>query len=600
VVEERAAARIRGLRGLLAGCRRVESGTWLALGWAAAACVVVVSVLVATGVHARVPVAQFVVLAALAFVASRIQFLEFPVTRGEYSPAGVVIVVAALLGGPVVGAVAGAAGAHRYGRAWQANLLWLSVPVTAGSVAGLIGLSDHAVGLRGGVAMTAYNAIVFAAVVGVQWARHFAPSERMMVARAKIVAAEILVAFPLIVLVVDQHASNPLLAMLGLGSLLAVLAFVKRGRLHYQALITVERQQARRDSTTGLPNRRAFEEAAAQEHARVLRGGTPAGMLLVDLDRFHWINQRHDYAGGDQVLREVGERLTAELRAGDLVARWGGEEFVILAPDLNPAALGVLAEKVRRIVRDRPVPVGDQEVAVTCSVGGAMLDRDSSTEAVFLRANRSLKRAKETRDAVVVDQAHTERRSDGLETETDSLTGMLNRQAFTRLVLPREIERSLATHSPLALLFVDLDDMKAINDVFGHQVGDQVIVGVADTLATVVGRDDLVFRIGGDEFAALLPLQEDDAHVLADAILLAISRRAFASEQQLPPQIVRVRATIGLSTLDQIEHAHGDPAMIGQLLLTSADGHVMQQKARQSDPLAPVANGGSRPSLRPS
>ena len=214
-----------------------------------------------------------------------------------------------------------------------------------------------------------------------------------------------------------------------------------------------------------------------------MRGGDPAALLLLDFDRFHWINNTYDYAGGDLVLRAISQRLVAELRTSDLVGRWGGEELVVLAPALDPAALGVLAEKLRRVVRDLPVRIGEEEWTVTCSVGGAMLDPAASFEVALQRANRALSRAKLERDTAIVDSTHESRPRAGLETQTDSLTGLLNHQAFARLVLPREIERAINTNTPLTLLLIDLDDFKLINHLYGHQIGDQVLTGVADTIS---------------------------------------------------------------------------------------------------------------------
>ena len=394
-------------------------------------------------------------------------------------------------------------------------------------------------------------------------------------------AIELVVALPLIVLLVDRFGSSPILTLLALCSLLAVFALARLGRGRFLGQLAAERRLARRDALTGLLNRRGFEEAASAEHARVVRGGDPAALLLLDFDRFHWINSAYDYAGGDLVLRAISQRLLAELRTSDLVGRWGGEELVVLAPAVDPTALGVLAEKLRRVVRDLPVRIGEQELTVTCSVGGAMLDPAAAFDVALQRANRALKRAKLERDTAIVDSTHESRRRAGLETQTDPLTGLLNHQAFARLVLPREIERAISTRTPLALLLIDLDNFKPINDLYGHQVGDQVLTGVADTISAIVGRDDLVFRTGGDEFAALIPVDEKQAEATAATILGAIARRTFASEEQMPTAVARVEATIQIAMLDEGAHTGGNPdaMLIAQDLLTAANNAVNEAKA---------------------
>ena len=92
------------------------------------------------------------------------------------------------------------------------------------------------------------------------------------------------------------------------------------------------------DCLTGLPNRRALHCAAAREMARARRSGRPMCVVLADIDHFKTINDSFGHAQGDAVLRVIAATLSAQIRTTDTVARWGGEEFVLLLPETDLAA----------------------------------------------------------------------------------------------------------------------------------------------------------------------------------------------------------------------------------------------------------------------
>ena len=530
--------------------------------------------------HASWSVASF---ALLAFVASRIKFTDAGSERARYTPGCVVVVMAGLVGGPSVGVVAGLAAAHRF-RDAKANLFWSSEASVIGCVAGLIGLSSMPLAARAVVAFAAVQAITVAALTAVSRARRLDTSGRFILIQTKLLGLELVAASPLLVVLLQSYQRSSALVLLTMACLLGVLWVAGRGRDRYLQEIDAERARARTDALTGLLNRRGSEDVLRQEHARIKRSASTAGLLLLDFDRFHWINRTYDMAGGDLALRELSRRLNAELRESDTVGRWGGEELLVIAPNLEPAAIGVLAEKVRRLIRDTPVVIGSAEVTVTCSVGATMIDSASPPEVSLQRANRALKQAKEERDTVCVDSTPLIRVGTVQETQVDSLTGLLNRQALAQLVLPRKIERALQNDQPMALLMIDLDDLKELNDLFGHATGDLIIAGVADTIATIVSRDELVFRVGGDEFAVVLPLPFHETHATGVAILNAIARRSFANEQVMPSSIARVTASIGIAELDNSSRT-AEPQLLAQALLSNAENALQEAKRARADPV---------------
>ena len=153
-------------------------------------------------------------------------------------------------------------------------------------------------------------------------------------------------------------------------------------------------QLAFRDPLTGLANRRHVElkvEQALQEHERLQR---LYGLLLLDVDRFKSVNDTHGHEVGDAVLKTVAHTLVHALRSVDVVGRWGGEGFLVLAPDVDALALGDLAERCRVLVAKSSVSAGDSRVAVTASIGATMLDQHDSKLSAVRRADELMYESK--------------------------------------------------------------------------------------------------------------------------------------------------------------------------------------------------------------
>ena len=169
-------------------------------------------------------------------------------------------------------------------------------------------------------------------------------------------------------------------------------------QLAFIRLARAERDSVR-DALTGLPNRRAFERAFAREIERARRARRGLGLALVDIDHFKAVNDELGHDLGDAVLREVARRLADALRETDLVARWGGEEFVLLLPEVDAGAdegLGLAVERVRERVAAFPVELGGERPprAVTVSIGLANLARGDQADDLLRRADQALYRAK--------------------------------------------------------------------------------------------------------------------------------------------------------------------------------------------------------------
>ncbi len=134
------------------------------------------------------------------------------------------------------------------------------------------------------------------------------------------------------------------------------------------------------DALTGWSNRRYLEARLHEEIARCRRERAPLACLMIDVDHFKAVNDRYGHLVGDDVLRGVARRIGNEVRGSDVAARYGGEEFVILLPATEAQAGGVLAERIRAVVADRPFELGGgrEPLRVTVSIGVAHLDPEAA------------------------------------------------------------------------------------------------------------------------------------------------------------------------------------------------------------------------------
>lgn len=150
------------------------------------------------------------------------------------------------------------------------------------------------------------------------------------------------------------------------------------------------------DPLTGLYNRRAFMERAEEVFARVHRHGHQAAIVILDIDHFKHINDGFGHDVGDKVLIRLAEILNASLRrTGDLAARLGGEEFVLLLPDVRPEGAVMLSERLRAIFEETKIATHAGEQQFTASFGVAAMDRrDDSVEHTLKRADQALYLAK--------------------------------------------------------------------------------------------------------------------------------------------------------------------------------------------------------------
>jgi diguanylate cyclase (GGDEF)-like protein len=152
---------------------------------------------------------------------------------------------------------------------------------------------------------------------------------------------------------------------------------------------------ARTDFLTGLANRRAFYEQGERELSRLEHGARAAALVMLDIDHFKSINDRHGHAGGDAVIRSVADVIRANLRAADIAGRLGGEEFALLLPDTAIDAARAAAERIRVATQMLVVEHEDHDIRFTISVGVATLSADATLDQWIARADGALYAAKQ-------------------------------------------------------------------------------------------------------------------------------------------------------------------------------------------------------------
>jgi len=155
------------------------------------------------------------------------------------------------------------------------------------------------------------------------------------------------------------------------------------------------REQAIRDSLTGCFNRRYLEETMEREFARAVREGYTVGVVMVDIDRFKAINDTFGHAVGDRIVMELGHSLQSLSRTGDIVCRYGGEEFLLLLPGLTAEVAVERAEQWRAAFAALELPTTGRKIRLTISLGVAIYPIDSEDSQEILRkADQALYLAK--------------------------------------------------------------------------------------------------------------------------------------------------------------------------------------------------------------
>lgn len=173
-------------------------------------------------------------------------------------------------------------------------------------------------------------------------------------------------------------------------ALLAIVRHPLRNALMYREAVNA----STRDPLTGVNNRSSFHEVLDREVEISRRHGAPLSLIMLDVDRFKSINDRHGHLAGDMALRSIANCMRACIRDSDILFRYGGEEFCIALANTNLAGARNLAERVRRALEILVVRTSGARLHVTASFGVATLGADDDAANLVKKADESLYRAK--------------------------------------------------------------------------------------------------------------------------------------------------------------------------------------------------------------
>jgi diguanylate cyclase (GGDEF)-like protein/PAS domain S-box-containing protein len=185
--------------------------------------------------------------------------------------------------------------------------------------------------------------------------------------------------------------------------------------------------QALHDSLTGLPNRALLTDRLIHSLAGSRRRGSQVGVIFLDIDQFKVVNDSLGHTSGDDLLRHAAERIANAIRPDDTVARFGGDEFVVVCDDVNVLETEEIGQRVLASLSE-PCLIGDQEVTVTASLGIAVGDSDATPESLLRDSDAAMYRAKE-------------RGRGRIELFDDALRSHAQRRLATATQLRRALER---------------------------------------------------------------------------------------------------------------------------------------------------------------
>ncbi len=163
-------------------------------------------------------------------------------------------------------------------------------------------------------------------------------------------------------------------------------------------------RESLKDPLTGVGNRRYAEITLQSRFEEMRRHGWTFGVLFLDLDHFKTVNDTYGHDAGDRVLKMVSATLSAATRSFDFVGRWGGEEFIVLAPNMDRSQLQTLAERLRILVENSFYHEDGVRLHVTVSIGAALSREDDTPDSIVDRADQLMYASKDAgRNTVTID-----------------------------------------------------------------------------------------------------------------------------------------------------------------------------------------------------
>lgn len=176
-----------------------------------------------------------------------------------------------------------------------------------------------------------------------------------------------------------------------LENMLSQLIYPLRNSIWYQRAV----HSAQVDSLTGIHNRAAMTSTLKREVDLAHRNRTPLSLIVADIDHFKNINDQYGHSVGDEILKGFSQLIADNLRASDIVFRYGGEEFVVLLTGTNSEDATLIAERIREAVENHIFSSEVRQLSLTASFGAASLNANDTPDSLFKHADEALYQAKE-------------------------------------------------------------------------------------------------------------------------------------------------------------------------------------------------------------
>ncbi|MBC3764909.1 GGDEF domain-containing protein [Neptunicella marina] len=191
---------------------------------------------------------------------------------------------------------------------------------------------------------------------------------------------------------IDHEEQGHLLSLLN--AMQSQITELEQQADQYKQKLIKQRQQNETDVLTGVANRNAYLTRAQTEYERWQRYQHPLAIALIDIDHFKRINDTFGHSAGDKTLQVIAQQIQTQIRNTDFLARWGGEEFILLLPDTDLEQLSVPLSEIGKRVEKIPFKFKTEQVTITVSIGATTLQPEDTLEEAFERADQALYKAK--------------------------------------------------------------------------------------------------------------------------------------------------------------------------------------------------------------
>lgn len=297
------------------------------------------------------------------------------------------------------------------------------------------------------------------------------------------------------------------------------------------------------DELTGLFNYRALCSRLQEEFERAKRYSRTLSVVMLEADDFAQVNNIHGHPVGNEALRKLAAVLRSSLRKSDFVARFGGDEFVLILPETDERQAAVLAERIRCAVEATEFPGGRTQPRgkLTVSLGVASFPKHARSEKHLLEfADKALYKGKavgKNRACVYGEEPSVPAAPAGPPAEgakVDALTGLVGSAAF-REKLAEEIHEMGAEGKILSLIVVDVDHFQEYSRFNGVRTGDEALRRVGQVIRECAPGASVVARTANDQFAVVLPgVKKAVGLHTAERIGQRVKGVGFPGEKSLP------------------------------------------------------------------